>query len=38
MNKKVTAIVKRHIRRIARLTSNALALVNRYASTQANLP
>jgi pectinesterase inhibitor-like protein len=38
MNKKVTAIVKRHIRRIARLTSNALALVNRYASTKANLP
>ncbi|KAJ7010876.1 invertase/pectin methylesterase inhibitor family protein [Populus alba x Populus x berolinensis] len=38
MNKKVTAIVKRHVQRIARLTSNALALVNIYASTQANLP
>ncbi|CAK7355790.1 unnamed protein product [Dovyalis caffra] len=38
MNKKVKAIVKRHIQRIARLTSNALALVNRFASTQDGLP
>ncbi|KAF9689471.1 hypothetical protein SADUNF_Sadunf01G0095600 [Salix dunnii] len=38
MDKKVAAIIKRHIQRTARLTSNALALVNRYASTQASLP
>jgi pectinesterase inhibitor-like protein len=38
VNKKVKTTVKRHLGRIARLTSNALALVNRYASTKANLP
>ncbi|KAJ6934852.1 hypothetical protein NC651_009750 [Populus alba x Populus x berolinensis] len=38
MKKKVkTTVISRHLRRIARLTSNALALVNRYASTKANL-
>ncbi|KAB5564392.1 hypothetical protein DKX38_004446 [Salix brachista] len=38
MDRKVKTIVKRHVQRIARLTSNALALVNRYASTRASLP
>ena len=38
MDKKVAAIIKRHVQRMARLTSNALALVNRFASPQASLP
>ncbi|MBA0796685.1 hypothetical protein Gohar_007432 [Gossypium harknessii] len=38
MNGNVKTMVRKRIVKIAHLTSNALALVNNYASTQSNLP
>ncbi|XVF10777.1 hypothetical protein REPUB_Repub07fG0212300 [Reevesia pubescens] len=38
MNGDVKTMVRKRIVKIAHLTSNALALINNYASTQSNLP
>lgn len=37
-NGKVKNVVRRHIAKVAHLTSNALALINSYASTESALP
>ncbi|XP_015573662.1 21 kDa protein isoform X1 [Ricinus communis] len=38
LNGNVKRIVRKHILKISHLTSNALALINNYASSQARLP
>ncbi|KAF5734880.1 putative Plant invertase/pectin methylesterase inhibitor superfamily protein [Tripterygium wilfordii] len=38
MNGRVKILVRKHILRVCRLTSNALALVNNYASSQTGAP